>query len=69
LVDVATTLPSGSPEAIAMMVELQNILQRDAAGIGLWDMKYLRVLSSSLKGYRDNAAYPNVVFWYDCYRE
>jgi len=69
LVDFATTLPSGTPEAIDMMVELQNILQRDAAGIALWDMEYLRAMSSLLGGYRDNAAYPNVVFWYDCYRE
>jgi len=69
LVDVATTLPSASSGAIAMMVELQNILQRDAAGIAVWDMEYLRARSASLRGYNDNAAYPNVVFWYDCYRE
>ena len=69
LVDYAVTLPTGSQEAIDMMVELQNILQQDAAGIAVWDMQYLRAMSSSLNGYVDNAAYPNVVFWYDCYRQ
>lgn len=68
LIDTAVTLPSASSGAIDMMVELQNILQRDAAGIALWDMEYLRAMSASLKGYADNAAYPNVVFWYECYR-
>ena len=69
LIDYAITLPAGSQAAIDMMVELQNILQRDAAGIAVWDMQYLRAMNASLQGYVDNAAYPNVVFWYDCYRE
>ena len=69
LIDYAVTLPTGSRDAIDMMVELQNIIQRDAAGIAVWDMQYLRVMASSLKGFVENPAYPNVVFWYDCYRE
>ncbi len=69
LYDYAVTLPAGSQEATDMMVELQNILQRDAPGIAVWDMPSRRVLSASLKGYVDNAAYANVVFWYNCYRE
>jgi len=69
LIDYTVNLPAGSQEAIDMMVELQNILQRDAAGIAVWDMQYLRAMNASLQGYVDNAAYPNVVFWYNCYRE
>jgi peptide/nickel transport system substrate-binding protein len=69
LVDYTVTLPAGSPGAIGMVVELQNMLQRDAAGVAVWDMQYLRIMAASLKGYVDNPAYPNVVFWYDCYRE
>jgi peptide/nickel transport system substrate-binding protein len=69
LIDYAITLPAGTPGAIDMMVELQNMLQREAPGIAVWDMQYLRVTASSLKGYVDNSAYPNVVFWYNCYRE
>ena len=69
LIDKVVTLPSGSPEAIDMVVEAQNILQRDAAGIAIWDMQYLRATAASLKGYVENPAYPNVVLWYNCYRE
>ena len=69
LYDYAVTLPAGSQGAIDMMIELQNILQRDAPGIAVWDMASQRVLSASLRGYVDNAAYANVVFWYNCYRE
>jgi len=69
LYDYAVTLPAASKEATDMMVELQNILQRDAPGIAVWDMASRRVLSASLKGYVDNAGYANVVFWYNCYRE
>ena len=56
-------------EAINMYAEAQNILMEDVAGLAIYDQVYVRVISSSLKGYVDNPAYPHVVFWYDCYRE
>jgi len=69
LVSKFITLPTASQEAIDLAVELQNILQREAPGIAVYDMEYLRATSASLGGYVDNPAYPNVVFWYDCYRK
>jgi len=55
--------------ATDMYVEAQNILMADAAGVGIFDMSSARAIRASLKGYVDNAAYPHVVFWYDCHRE
>jgi len=55
--------------ATDMYVEAQNILMADAAGIAIYDMSSQRAMRTSLKGYVDNAAYPHVVFWYNCYRE
>jgi peptide/nickel transport system substrate-binding protein len=57
-------------EAINLYVEAQNLLMADAAGIAVVDIEYLHAISENLKGYdMGNPAYPNVVFWYDCYRE
>jgi len=55
--------------ATQLYVEAQNILMADAAGVAIFDMSSARAIRTSLKGYVDNAAYPHVVFWYDCYRE
>jgi len=56
-------------EAITLYVEAQNMLMKDAVGVGLYDVDLINVIVASLKGYVPNACYANVVFWYDCYRE
>jgi len=55
--------------ATELYAEAQNILMADAAGVAIYDQSSMRAKRTSLKGYVDNAAYPHVVFWYDCYRE
>jgi len=56
-------------EAIKMYAEAQNILMEDCVGISIYDVYYIRPKRVSLKGFIENPAYPNVIFWYDCYRE
>ncbi|RNB81208.1 ABC transporter substrate-binding protein [Brevibacillus fluminis] len=56
-------------KAIALYKQAQEILIKDVPGISLYDLKYERVLLPNFKGYVDNPAYPNVVFFYDTYRE
>jgi len=66
----AKTAAGDRQEAINMYVEAQNLLMEDAAGIAVVDIAYIHPISANLKGYDiGNPAYPNAVFWYDCYRE
>ncbi|MFC7593410.1 hypothetical protein ACFQYP_64190 [Nonomuraea antimicrobica] len=49
--------------------ELQNkIIQEQAAVAVPYVQTYQRALSSDVRGYADNPAYPNVVFFYDLTR-
>ena len=56
-------------EAINVYAEAQNIVMEDMPGLAIYDMAYVRAKTVTLKGYVDNASYPHVVFWYNCYRE
>lgn len=56
-------------KAISLYRQAQEILIEDVPGISLYDVKYVRVFRENLKGFVDNPAYPNVVFFYDTYRE
>jgi len=49
--------------------EAQKILIDDAVAIWVCDHKAIYYTSKSFKGYKDNPIYPNVVFFYDTYRE
>jgi peptide/nickel transport system substrate-binding protein len=51
----------GSQLYLTMQKELYN----DAPAVVLYTANYQRGLLSSVKGYTDNPAYPNVVFTYD----
>ena len=48
-------------------IEAQRIIMDAAAVIPMYDQHYIRVFRDNFKGYRDNPAYPNVVFFYETY--
>ncbi|MFC5824265.1 ABC transporter substrate-binding protein [Nonomuraea insulae] len=49
--------------------DLQKKIIQDQAAVAVpYVQKYQRALSSDIKGYKDNPAYPNVVFFYDLTR-
>lgn len=50
-------------------IEAQKILIEEAPAIFAYDKQNVRVLNKTFKGYKDNPAYPHVVFFYDTYRE
>ena len=56
-------------KALSMYIEAQQKLVEDAPSIFFFDQEYVRAKRTTLRGYVDNPAYPDVVFWYDCYRE
>lgn len=56
-------------KSIELYKEAQEILAEDVPGLSIYDMKYTRVISEDFEGYVDNPAYPNVVFFYDTFRE
>ncbi|MET3292455.1 UNVERIFIED_CONTAM: ABC-type transport system substrate-binding protein [Brevibacillus sp. OAP136] len=56
-------------KAIALYKQAQEILIDQVPGLSVYDVEYVRVRSAKFKGYVDNPAYPNVVFFYDTYRE
>ena len=60
---------SGTDRAAAaeVFVEAQKIIMEDAAIIPMYDQIYVRLFRDNFKGYKDNAAYPNVLFFYDVY--
>ena len=55
-------------EATKKYVEAQNIIVEESPAVFVYCEKYLRPYRADLKGYKDNPAYPNVVFFYDLYR-
>ncbi|MBA7564946.1 hypothetical protein ES708_06615 [subsurface metagenome] len=55
-------------KAIKTYIEAQKILVEDAPEIWVCDHKGVYFTSESFKGYKDNMAYPNVVFFYDTHR-
>lgn len=70
LIDEAATL-AGTDRARAAQryVEAQRLILQDAPAIFVFDQQYVRVKRKTLGGYRDNPAYPHVVWWHETYRE
>lgn len=56
-------------EAENLYIRAQEILVEEAPTIFAYDKKYVWVTNSSFKGFKSNPIYPNVVFFYDTYRE
>jgi len=52
-----------------LYVEAQGILIQEAPAIFAYDKKVAFVMNKSFKGFKDNPIYPNVVFFYDTYKE
>lgn len=55
-------------EATKKYIEAQEILIEDCPALFIYCENYVRPYRSDLKGYKDNPAYPNVVYFYDVYR-
>lgn len=70
LVDEANAMSGTDREAaIDLYADAQEMLMDDAVGLFIFDQQYVRAMRTEFKGYKDNPAYPNVVYFYDCYRE
>ncbi|ADU52030.1 extracellular solute-binding protein family 5 [Thermaerobacter marianensis DSM 12885] len=67
--EAAKVAATDRDRAVALYRQADQILFDDVPVIPIYDLQYARVKKRSLKGYVDNPAYPNVVFWYDVYRE
>ncbi|HEY0415834.1 MAG TPA: ABC transporter substrate-binding protein [Gaiellaceae bacterium] len=65
-IDAAEPLAATNrPKAVDLYKKMQTTLMHDAAVVPLYVQVYQRAYMSSLKGFADNPAYPNVVFVYD----
>jgi len=56
-------------KAEEMFIKAQEILVKEAPAIFAYDKQYIRVYNKSIKGYKSNPAYPNVIFVHEIYRE
>lgn len=56
-------------EAENLYIQAQEILIDEAPSVFVYDKRYVWVTNSSFKGFESNPIYPNVVFFYDTYRE
>jgi peptide/nickel transport system substrate-binding protein len=52
-------------KAIATYREMQELLLKAAPALSLYTQVYQKAMLSSVKGFVENPAYPNVVFAYD----
>jgi peptide/nickel transport system substrate-binding protein len=55
-------------EATQKFIDAQKIIVEDAPAIFIYCDDYVRPYRKTLLGYKDNPAYPNVVFFYDTHR-
>jgi peptide/nickel transport system substrate-binding protein len=70
LVDSANEVSvSDRKKAIKMYHEAQEILIAENPAIFVFDKQNVTVIHKSLKGYKDNPAYPHTVFFHDTYPE
>jgi peptide/nickel transport system substrate-binding protein len=56
-------------EGERLFIEAQKLLLNEAVTIPMYDIQYVRIYRNNFKGYKDNPAYPNVVFFYDTWIE
>lgn len=56
-------------QAEKMFVDAQKVLVEEAPSIFAYDKEFVWTLNKSFKGFKNNPIYPNVVFFYDTYRE
>ncbi len=53
------------PKAVQMYRDMQSTLLKDAPALTLYNQNYQHAMLSSVTGFTENAAYPNVAFVYD----
>ena len=70
MIDTANAL-SGSDRKTAeqLFIDAQKILIEDVASLNFYDVANTHLARADIQGYRDNPAYPHVVFVYDLTRE
>lgn len=69
LIDEANVITATDRSAAEeMYIDAQEILLEDCVSIFAYDLDNVWVTNTTFKGHVDNAAYPDVVFFYDCYR-
>jgi peptide/nickel transport system substrate-binding protein len=56
-------------KAIELYGKAQDILMEEAPAAFVYDQMYIRAKNKSFAGYKDNPAYPHVIFFYDTYRD
>jgi len=56
-------------KAAKTYIKAQEKLLEDAPAVFIYDKKNVFFLNKNFKGFKDNPAYPNVVFFYEVYRE
>ena len=70
LIDEANTISSTNrSKASELFIKAQERLLEDAPSIFAYDKKMVYVTYKTFKGFKSNASYPNVVFFYDTYRD
>jgi peptide/nickel transport system substrate-binding protein len=69
MIDTANALAGSDREsAEQMFIDAQKILIEDVASLYFYDVANTHLARADIKGYRDNPAYPHVVFVYDLTR-
>lgn len=70
LIDTANALSGSDREtATQMFIEAQEILIDDAVSLFFYDVANTHIAGADIEGFKDNPAYPHVVFVYDLTRE
>jgi len=70
LIDEGNVLAGTDREQAAQkFIKAQEYIVDNAFGLFVYDKQYVRTFHKSFNGYKDNPAYPHVVFCYDTYRE
>lgn len=69
LVDEANSLSGTDRDAgEQMFIDAQRILVEEAPSIWAYDQQTVWITRNNFQGHLDNPIYPNVVFFYNCYR-
>jgi len=63
--EVGVVSASDREAAISLYGQMQDQLMQDMPSLSVYTQQYQRVMLSSVEGYVDNPAYPNVVFAYE----
>ena len=69
MVDEANVITATDRDAaVKIYSDAQKLILDDCVSIFAYDIDNVWVTNKTFQGHVDNAAYPDVVFFYDCYR-